>query len=729
MRGKLAFGAATAALLMFVPTAWGQVADPPGDNTTQARVTDSADGAIEQAGDVDWYRLTVQQGQRYRITLDGVPVPDGTALDPMLAIYDASGGNQLAFNDDSRGSLNSALSFSPQQSGDVFIEARGFSDQATGAYHLAVSNSAGAADDVGNDATTRARLTPGSAVTGAVEEEGDVDWYRMSVRTGQRYHLTLEGAGDEPLGDTIVRVLDRDGTELASNDDAGDGTLNSALDFVPQASGDVFVEARGYGDAYVGSYTLNATATRAPTDSISGDRNTRGHADIGRDTAGSLDFAGDHDWYRVRLQAGQSYRFLLNSAEGDAALSDPLIKLYNSNGDEIGSDDDGGEGLNAYLEYTAATAGTYFVEARAFDETTATGSYVLSARAGDIADDMSTDASVSADGDYRDGTLAPAGDHDWYKIDLAEGQGIRVSLNAGDGSDALSDPLVILHGPDGSQIMQDDDGGEGLNSWFEYQATTAGAYFIEARGFVDDAAGKYVLTITPGEIGNSAEGAEIMQANTEGRTARLGTNDDVDWFAIDLIEGRPYRFYVAGAEGDDALADPLLTLYDSDGKQVAVDDDGGSGVNAYLNFVSVTGGAYYAAVSSFNGAGSGRYTVRVADTDVPGNVSTDETLDQAGDDRIGNIEIAGDRDDYRVDLEAGVHYLIELNGNGDNPLRDPMLKVLNTDNGEVASDDDGGSGRNSRLRFTPEASGSFVLQASGVGGSIGGYQISIVRQQ
>jgi hypothetical protein len=431
----------------------------------------------------------------------------------------------------------------------------------------------------------------------------------------------------------------------------------------------------------------------------------------------------------VHLQSGQSYRFALSGGEGDTALGDPLIAIHAADGTEIVTDDDGGPGLNSYLEFTAPSSGTYFVEARAFDESSATGSYVLTARAGDIPDDATTDAVLSADGDYRDGTLAPAGDHDWYKIDLTEGQGLRVSVNAAEGSDALSDPLVVLHGPDGAQILQDDDSGEGLNAWFEYQATAAGSYYVEVRGFGDDATGRYVLSVTPGDIGNSAEGAEYVQAGNEGRTARINTPDDTDWFAIDLVEGRPYRFYADGA-GEDPLADPVITLYDSDGKAVATDDDGGSGVNAFLNYTSVAGGTYYAAVSSFNSAGAGQYTLRVADTDVPGNANTDEGLDaSAADDRIGHIDIAGDLDDYHVDLEAGVHYVIELNAHGDDPLGDPMLKVLTADGTEAASDDDSGSGRNARIRFAPEQTGTFILQASGLGGSTGWYQITIVRQQ
>jgi hypothetical protein len=300
-------------------------------------------------------------------------------------------------------------------------------------------------------------------------------------------------------------------------------------------------------------------------------------------------------------------------------------------------------------------------------------------------------------------------------------------LNSAEGSDALSDPFLVLHGADGAELLQDDDGGEGLNSWFEYQAATAGTYFIEVRGFTDDSAGRYSLSITPGEVGTSPDTAEIITANGDGRSSTIGANDDADWFAIDLVEGRPYRFYLDGA-GDDALADPYLTLFDAEGHQVAADDDGGAGLNAYLSFTSVTGGTYYAAASSYGSSGTGRYGLRVVDTDVPGNPNTDENLDATSDDRVSRIDLAGDLDNYRVELEAGVHYLIEVVRNGDDALGDPFLSILDGEGQSVTTDDDSGDGRNARLRFTPEAAGTYFIQASGLGGATGGYQVRIVRQ-
>jgi hypothetical protein len=725
MRGKLFFGAATAALLMFAPAASAQQADPAGDASTQARFSgDAVESELAPEGDVDWYRMNVERGLRYAFVLDGVAAEDGATVDPMIAIYD-NGGNQLAFNDDANGTLNAALQYTPAQSGEVFVEVRSFLDSGTGRYRLSATSRDVPPDDAGNDATTRARVQAGRAVNGDLEYEGDVDAYRLSARTGQTYHVTLRGAdgAETPLSDPLLRVVDGDGNELMANDDDGE-SLNAALDFTPQANGDVFVEARGFADANAGSYTLSVTAVRAPSDNISAERNTRGRVNVGGSVGGALDFASDADWYRVRLEEGQSYRFTLDSS-GDSPLTDPLLRLRNAAGEELAIDDDGGEGFNSYLEFTAPTTGNYFLEANAFSEGS-TGGYTLNARAGDIPADSSTDASLSGEGDYREGVLSPAGDRDWYRVNLTEGQGMRVALTASEAGDGLGDPFLALYGADGATIVSDDDGGEGLNAWLEFTAPSAGAYYLEARGFTEDAAGRYAISITSGEIGSSAEGAEYLTAGPEGRVSTLGTAEDSDWFLVEMIEGRTYRFNLDGIE-EGALADPVLTLFDQQGNQIAQDDDGGAGFGSYLTFASPIGGSYFAAVSSFDG-GTGRYMLRVTDTDIPGHVYSDEALMAAADDRVSRIEMEGDLDYFRVDLEGGVRYQIELNGHGEHQLADPMLTIVDQENTAVTSDDDSGSGRDARLSFTPESTGTYFIQASGLGGTTGWYQVSIVRQ-
>jgi len=742
MRGKLMFGAAAAALMAFgFSPAFAQTADQPGDASTTATLTGNVDGEISPAGDTDWYRLEVQTGRRYNLALAGLENAEGQALDPMLSVYDAEG-NQLAFNDDANGTLNSALRYTPSQNGVVYVEARAFSSEATGAYRLGVSSEEVPADDAGNDATTRSRASAGRTTNGNIEYEGDVDWYRFSARTGNRYQITLAGAGEGGLGDPVLRVLDRDGNELAGNDDS-EGSLNSALEFIPAANGDVFIEARGYGDSYTGAYALNITAERLPRDNVGNTTSTGGRISGGQTIEGTLDFPSDTDWYRIRLTEGQSYRFTLNSS-GDTPIDDPLIRMRDSRGTELAQDDDGGDGLNSYLEFTAPSTGNYFVEATSFGGMT-TGGYTLTAREGDVPADASTDASLSPEGDYREGVLAPAGDRDWFRLDLAEGQGVRIGMSATGTPDSIGDPYLVLYGPDGAEIARDDDGGDGLNAWLEFQAPAAGAYYVEARGFTEDATGRYAINLIGGEIGNTFDTADALSATGEPRTSFIGAAGDVDWFAIELIEGRPYRIYVDGAEGD-PLADPLLALYDATGTQVAGDDDGGRGLNSYLYFASATGGPYFVAVSSFDGQSTGRYTVRAVDTDVPGHAYTDELLDANDDARLSRIEMPGDVDVYRVTLEAGVSYQIEVNGSGEGALGNPFVALIQEGAGmeghggeidaaivrqggqRVASDDNSGPGNNARLSFRPETSGEYLIQVSGVSNGTGGYEVKIVRQ-
>lgn len=619
--------------------------------------------------------------------------------------------------------------------GKLFLTAAAFAFSAAAFAPVHAQTIADSAStDLADSAATRARLEPGAPVQGELAPAGDKDWYRLRVRSGRLYTITLQSAaeGDSEeaqegnLADPLLRVLSADGEELAVNDDA-EGSLNSRLQYAPESNGEVFVEARGFLDDATGRYILNVTEADLPPDNAGGDRRTRGRISVGDVVHGGLEFAQDRDWFRIRLREGQSYRFTLSGDDSNGeALGDPLLRLIGPDGEEIAMDDDGGAGLNSYLEIVAPSTGNYFLEARGFVED-ATGGYVLTASEGDIPADFSTDAVLSADGDYRQGQLSPAGDKDWYRMDMAEGQTVRIALDGGGEAGALGDPMLIVHDSESVEVARDDDGGDGLNSLLEFTAPAAGAYFLEVRGFSEDAEGAYVITVANGEIGADPESADQIEANTEGRTSTLQTPDDVDWFAIQMVEGRPYRFNLEGV-GDTPLPDPVLTLYNLNGEQVAQDDDGGPGANSYLTIASPTGGIYFAAVSAFNQNEAGVYNLRVTDTDVPGNLDTDENLDAREDDRASVIEMIGDQDAYRVELDRGSRYMINVSGDGAHPLSDPMLTIKDSEGETVAEDDNSGPGRNPRLNFTAPDSGYFYLVVSGARSSVGGYKISIARR-
>ena len=89
---------------------------------------------------------------------------------------------------------------------------------------------------------------------------------------------------------------------------------------------------------------------------------------------GYINSSGDQDWYRITLAAGSTYTFAENGF-GTGALRDTFVRLYNSSGTLVASDDDSGPLLGSLLRYTAPTTGTYYVSAGAYGS--GTGQYLL----------------------------------------------------------------------------------------------------------------------------------------------------------------------------------------------------------------------------------------------------------------------------------------------------------------------------------------------------------------
>ena len=78
---------------------------------------------------------------------------------------------------------------------------------------------------------------------------------------------------------------------------------------------------------------------------------------------------------------------------------------------------------------------------------------------------------------------------------------------------------------------------------------------------------------------------------------RLGLyTNDADTVRVQLKAGTRYEISVDGV-GPNALPDPKLKIYDSNGKRVAFNNDGGPGKNAKLFFTPEVDGTYYIGVT------------------------------------------------------------------------------------------------------------------------------------
>ncbi len=117
-------------------------------------------------------------------------------------------------------------------------------------------------------------------------------------------------------------------------------------------------------------------------DTVPGDTSTTSTLTVDGDhIVSTIDMIGDQDFYSVQLVAGQTYdisMFLTTGGPSGVPLADAYIELYDAAGTLIVSADGGGpntpSGLDAILTFTAESSGTYFVNARAYDQDATNGS-------------------------------------------------------------------------------------------------------------------------------------------------------------------------------------------------------------------------------------------------------------------------------------------------------------------------------------------------------------------
>jgi hypothetical protein len=119
-------------------------------------------GFVNFSSDHDWFRIALRPGELYQFQLNST-----STLDPTLTLRN-SVGTQLAFNDDSGGTLNSLLTYQ-SVGGTFYLDAGGFGTS-TGSYSLV-------AREVPGSTATYASVGINTSTTGDIQDANDQDWY------------------------------------------------------------------------------------------------------------------------------------------------------------------------------------------------------------------------------------------------------------------------------------------------------------------------------------------------------------------------------------------------------------------------------------------------------------------------------------------------------------------------------------------------------------------------
>ena len=571
--------------------------------------------------------------------------------------------------------------------------------------------------------------------------EGDADPYELTVRASDGAHTV----------DTMVTVT------------VVDNPFDSEKSIGPQGSSEPVGEDLPAGRETSGEVRVNAE----PVD-------------------GTLRSQSDRDWFAITLAPGRTYVFAL---EGDTPRSGtgatPAIRgLRDANGNpvagivggtevryatdaaaaeavyyvEVGGEGGSGQGTSATRGVgTRGSVATRGVVDTLSSSDEGTG-YRLWARdvtetrdaTDDYRSDTSTTGVVTVEGSVA-GEIDYPGDRDWFAVDLEAGRTYRIDLEGWrTGAGTLYDPYLRgVHDADGNLIdgTTDNNLGTGYNSLVFFKADEDDTYYVSAgasAGASEFSLGTYTLSVT--DVTDSITDDFAASTGTSGTvevggstTGEIDYPGDRDWFAVDLEAGRLYRIDLEGRRTwAGTLYDPYLRgIHDAEGNLIdgTTNDDGGVGYNSRVCFIAsapATSTYYVAAGAWLNEVGTYELWVRdvtPGPNDFAAGPETSGTVEVGGK-ATGEIDFAGDRDWFAVDLEAGGTYRIDLEGisTGAGTLHDPYLRGVHDAGGNLidrTTNNDRGWGANSQVFFTADADRTYYVSAGAFRDGEGTYTLSV----
>ena len=383
--------------------------------------------------------------------------------------------------------------------------------------------------------------------------------------------------------------------------------------------------------------------------------------------------------------------------------------------------------------------------------------------------DMSTPLSVAVGGSVSD-DFCSKDDADWVAVDLVAGTAYRIegTFTSTDGNRPIY--IAGMYEPDGELITGSHSfdgnpyGTSNTSGYINFRPTQTGTHYVgvgdmgwyyfrfatgplsweidvhEADLPPDDVPGVTELTL---EFNNYGYFVDEFEGKTD-------THGDRDTFAIDVEAG--HRYFVEMRNRNDS---GIFNCIHGIASAETPDQPGANsrecwhraGWKASRWIIPDADGRKLITVGSDNGTGDYLLRVRdysavppgVWDTPLPdGDLAQDTSttgLVYVNDSWVnstavrGEIDLAGDKDWIRVELEGGRRYQIDIRGEGSGvgTLRDSYMWLHDGDGRRIQFADDGGdSYPEARLVMVAPTTGTYFIQVAGSHHEIGTYDLSVL---
>ncbi|MCB4747989.1 MAG: PPC domain-containing protein, partial [Sulfurovum sp.] len=268
------------------------------------------------------------------------------------------------------------------------------------------------------------------------------------------------------LTDTYGSLLDANGHEVASNDNAGGLDHNFRISRNITA-GTYYIKVKHHNSALTGNYSL---VSHFVPDDHGDSRSTATPINPNSTTAGRIDRAGDVDWFKIQIS--NSRRTLVVETTGS---TDTVGELYDASGTQIATNNNSGSGNNFKISKLIMVTGTYYVKVR-HSGTMGTGSYALVSHFAldDHGDSRSTATPINANSTTA-GRIDRAGDVDWFKIHIPS-RGTLIVETTG-----TTDTKGYLYHENSTTPMSSDDNSGSAYNFRISRNVKAGTYYVKVK--------------------------------------------------------------------------------------------------------------------------------------------------------------------------------------------------------------------------------------------------------
>ena len=432
-----------------------------GAGSVEEGVLERSDEHLADQRAVDWYPLEISEGQRLFISMESA------YLDTYLLVRYPDGTER--FNDDFQDS-DAGIHITGSDDQLLQLGATTFSRNSYGDYTILVQ-----------EAQPPQRISVGQTISGSLEAgEGGLDLYTFSGEAGDMVVVELSSSDF----DTYVMLREPSGFTV-QNDDREPGITDSRLLYTFDTDATVEIEVSAFGSEGAGRYQLSVTefVLEGEIDEVVDGQEIRS----GEEVTALMSGDDDPDMMvdqRFTVQALANHRMIV---EMSSDFFDTYLTIIGPSGQEYANDDGFTGSTDSLLDIVAPETGTYEVYASSFSGN-GTGLYTISYEAGGEVELLARfsgeiDSTAPVDSEGRRFRR--------HSFDGRAGQYVTIDLTSG-----AFDTYLMLEGPEGFVIAENDDYGPGTDSRISQELEQTGSYTVVVQGYWEDSEGPYEVIIS-----------------------------------------------------------------------------------------------------------------------------------------------------------------------------------------------------------------------------------------